>query len=207
MRHHNEGHKPGTPGMHEEEEPNEEVEKRGGRAGHARGGRTEHVNEYNAEGSPTMKEAKDEEPDFARGGKTRRRHARGGAVQGAMADMRADRPRRGLGGVVPAQTLARGGLARGGRHEEEREEHKRGGAVSAKGFARGGLARGGRHEEEEREEHKRGGAVSGKSETPGLARGGRAAHSPYSSGRHLNPPEDAKGSRGYEGISVPPEKE
>src|SRR5215472_7804281 len=203
MRHmKNEGHTPG--GMHENEEANEEVEKSGGHVGRhhrARGGRTEPVHIYNAEGSPTVKEAEDEEPDFERGGRTRRRHARGGHAHGEHVEhhthvhaKRGGHMARAAGGSVPAtEGLAHGGAAhhghRGGAHHDgphhghhvEHHTHMR----------RGG--------------HKRadGGAVPA---TEGLARGGRAGHSPYSSGRHITPPEDAKGARGYEGVPVPPER-
>jgi hypothetical protein len=144
--------------MKDMDEPGSQAEKRGGRAKHADGGDTGHrghharggkagekkVNVYNAEGSPTMKEAEDEEPDFKRGGRSK--HKDGGLALGGAAKMRADKPARGL--------------------------------------AAGGAAR------------------------PGFAAGGRAgAHSPYSSGRKLTAPEDAKESRGYEGVSVPPEPE
>src|SRR5215472_2696550 len=250
MRHmKNEGHTPG--GMHENEEANEEVEKSGGHVGRhhrARGGRTEPVHIYNAEGSPTVKEAEDEEPDFERGGRTRRRHARGGNAHGEHAVMRADRVGSGPAacGAVPAEGVAHGGVAhhghRGGAHHDgphhghhvEHHTHlhaKRGGHMAraaggsvpaTEGLAHGGAAhhghRGGAHHDGphhghhvehhthmRRGGHKRadGGAVPA---TEGLARGGRAGHSPYSSGRHITPPEDAKGARGYEGVPVPPER-
>lgn len=140
--------------MKDMDEPGSQAEKRGGRAKHADGGEVGHrghharggkaINVYNAAGSPTVKEAENEEPDFKGGGRAKRKD--GGLALGGAAKMRADKPPRGL--------------------------------------ATGGTAR------------------------PGFAAGGRAgAHSPYSSGRKLEPPMDAKEARGYEGVSVPPEPE
>lgn len=59
------------------------------------------VNEYNAEGSPPMKAAKDEEPGFAKGGEAhkRKRRREGGHASGEMERERLDRrPRRAAGG-------------------------------------------------------------------------------------------------------------
>ncbi len=134
-------------GMKDMDEPGSQAEKAGGRTHRASGGEApsrKKINVYNAVGSPTVKEAEDEEPDFKRGGRSK--HSNGGLALGGAAKMRADKPARGL---------ATGGAAR-------------------QGFATGGRT---------------------------------GAHSPYSSGRKITAPEDAKESRGYEGVNVPSEPE
>ncbi len=153
-----------------EKDRGEEPEKRGGdvhgerhRGRHARGGHAKlEVNEYNAKGSPEMKEAADEKDEFSHGGRKKRKA--GGMAPGLAAPMRGDKGMRGraAGGKAVAEKLATGGAAppksappklrRGGHAEEEREE-------------------------EEREHH---------------ARGGRTGSSPWSSGKALSAPERAK---------------
>jgi hypothetical protein len=79
------------------------------RGGHARGGKSESdgepekegkVQEYNAQGSNEMKEAKDETPEFRKGGRPKRKS--GGHAEGKMEERRMDRrPRRAAGGHTP----------------------------------------------------------------------------------------------------------
>lgn len=77
------------------ESPNTDM-KRGGRGRHARGGATKdrkEINQYNAVGSPTAKEAEDQTPDFKKGGRKHRKD--GGMADGGMSESRDDRPMRG----------------------------------------------------------------------------------------------------------------
>lgn len=174
--------------MKEEETPNTEAESKGGhvrRGRHARGGKAKEVNEYNAQGSPEVKEAEDEAEDFGKGGHTKRhKRAHGGHAEGEAAMHRADRMPRGrhaVGGATQA-------LAKGGRAERERE-HER--------------------EEHEREHDRRGGRTEHEHEREKRARGGRAmgGHSPYSSGRHLSGETGGGAADGHEGQKVPSESE
>jgi hypothetical protein len=110
----------------------EEPMKGGGRhrGRHARGGHAkEHVNEYNAKGSPEVHEAEDKDDEFSHGG--RKKRAAGGIAAGVVAPARGDKSARGraAGGKTPSPPkLADGGkpakLRRGGHAEEEREERK-----------------------------------------------------------------------------------
>src|SRR6516165_2963054 len=63
------------------------------------------VNWYTGAGSPQYREAEDEEPRFARGGRKRRKHA--GLASGAMAAPRMDRARRATGGNTPYSSAHR----------------------------------------------------------------------------------------------------
>lgn len=103
---------------HEDEEE-EEGHAYGGRVRLQRGGRGEgtdsslsdtgardhpkHGYQYNAAGSPTMREATDATPSFGRGGRKRKA---GGTAGGMMAMSRMDHPRRQRGGSAraPART-------------------------------------------------------------------------------------------------------
>lgn len=64
--------------------------------------RDAHADEYNAQGTPAMKSATDQEPGFAEGGKAKRKrkhHRDGGHASGEMEHHRLDRrPRRAAGG-------------------------------------------------------------------------------------------------------------
>ena len=169
--------------MKEEETPNTEAEKHGGhvrRGRHARGGKAQSVNMYNAKGSPEEKEAEDEAEDFHKGGKAKRKH--GGHAEGEAAMHRADRAPRGR------HKRAEGGRAERER-EEERKEHER--------------------KEHEREHDRRGGRTEHEHEREKRARGGRAmgGHSPYSSGRHLSGETGGGAADGKEGQKVPAESE
>jgi len=63
------------------------------------------VNWYTGAGSPESREAEDEEPRFARGGRKRRKS--GGLASGAMAAPRMDRARRATGGNTPYSSAHR----------------------------------------------------------------------------------------------------
>lgn len=81
--------------------PGHEMDKKGGRARHRKGGGvdgdgSDKPQEYNAQGSNEMDEAKDETPGFKKGGKKRKD---GGVAEGALEADRMDRrPRRAAGG-------------------------------------------------------------------------------------------------------------
>jgi hypothetical protein len=89
-------------GLHMREEMDKpEYSAHGGahHAGHrrprrAKGGATK-VHEYNAVGSPTMKEAASEEEDFKKGGAKHMKRRAGGMAEGHMAEPRADKMPRG----------------------------------------------------------------------------------------------------------------
>ncbi len=78
---------------------------------HARGGSTapepkgsESINEYNAQGSPEMSEAKNRTPAFKRGGKLKD----GGMAEGEEARERMDRPKRAAGGRAGSSPYSSG---------------------------------------------------------------------------------------------------
>ncbi len=85
--------------------------KHGGRTKRARGGSiapepkgSESIHEYNAVGSPEMKEAKDRTPSFKRGGKLKD----GGMAEGEEARERMDRPKRASGGRAGSSPYSSG---------------------------------------------------------------------------------------------------
>ena len=94
----------------EEHDLGSEPEKKGGparhRGRHASGGTTHKIQEYNAQGSNEVDEAKDTTPAFNKGGKRKA----GGVAPGAVSASRADRPSRARGGEVKRDGLARGGV-------------------------------------------------------------------------------------------------
>lgn len=202
--------------MKEDETPNTMAEKAGGhvrRGRHARGGRAQSVNMYNAKGSPEEKEAEDEAEDFHKGGKAKRKH--GGHAEGEAAMHRADRMPRGkraVGGATPA--LAKGGRTHeghGGHHHDGHEhevEHEGAHGVHHHGAHGHALHH---HGEGDIHVHKRkGGSVHEKRADGGkLARGGRAmgGHSPYSSARHLSAETGGGAADGHEGQKVPEDRD
>lgn len=196
--------------MKEMEEPGTETEKRGGmthhrRGRHARGGKAEKVNVYNAAGSPEVREAEDEEEDFKHGGKAKRKH--GGHAEGEMAMHRADRMPRGRRAAGGAVALAKGGRAHhghGGHHHDGHEhevEHKGEHGVHHHG-AHGHAVH--HHGDGDIHVHKKKG---GEVHREKRARGGRAMHgnSPYSSARNLSGETGGGAAAGHEGQKVPAE--
>ena len=83
--------------VHEREEMDHPDDKHGGhvrRHRRARGGKSEPaIHEYNAVGSPEMKEVEDKEEDFKRGGRKHKKH--GGEAHGEHMRARADKTPRG----------------------------------------------------------------------------------------------------------------
>lgn len=186
--------------MKEMEPPNEELEKKGGRTHmrrgrHARGGKAEKVNEYNAQGSPEVGEAEDEAEDFKAGGHTKRKH--GGHAEGERAKARADRAPRGKRAAGGRTHEGHGGHHHDG-HEHE-VEHEGAHGVHHHG-AHGHAVH--HHGDGDIHVHKKaGGEVREK-----RAAGGRAmGHSPYSSGRHLSGETGGGAAAGHEGQKVPSE--
>lgn len=192
----------GDGAMKEMETPGTETEKDGGkthhrRGRHARGGKAKDVNEYNAQGSPEVKEAEDEAEDFNKGGKAKRKD--GGHAEGEAAHMRADRMPRGR------KAGGRTHEGHGGHHHDGHEhevEHEGAHGVHHHG-AHGHAVH--HHGSGDVHVHKRkGGEVHEK-----RAGGGRTGsnHSPYSSGRHLSGETGGGAANGHEGQKVPAEPE
>jgi hypothetical protein len=93
--------------------------KRGGRHDRrARGGKLakgHKIQVYNAQGSEAEKSATNEDPDFGRGGRAKRKA--GGEAEGEHEEQRMDHEKRGAGG--------RANLRRGGKPMEEKDEDEK----------------------------------------------------------------------------------
>ncbi len=108
-------------------------EERGGkirRPRRAKGGKTHPVNEYNAKGSPEMKEAEDEREEFKKGGHEKRKA--GGHAMGEHAEHRADKE-------------PRGRRAKGGATHHHEVEHHKGHTATHHGEGDIHMKRGGEH--------------------------------------------------------------
>lgn len=195
--------------MEMQETPNTPHMRRGGEHGRhehhrrAKGGKAP-VQEYNAQGSNEAREAEDEDPDFKRGGKARKRKA-GGHAEGEHSKHRSDRAPRGRAEHEKRKAGGRMHEGHGAHHHEhEHEAEHDGDHGHAHHGAHGHVAA--HHGDGDIHMHmhkKRGGEAR---EHEKRARGGRTGHSPYSSGRMLKDEQGSTGAAsGREGQRVPSE--